>query len=197
MSQRIGRVILAAALVALAVVTWRMVSVESDKRQISRSYDQAQQTLQEIEGEYDQLQRELADARGRAEEVDGLQQELLHVQERLNGAMSELTALQQEHEQLRQRNASLTTQVGSLAQEKQQLEVKLSSIAALRQAIQDVKQQMHDERWAAWRARVEAQKAEDARLLAEGNRGLVVRAGESTVGAATKLHVRVLEPQTP
>ena len=49
----------------------------------------------------------------------------------------------------------------------------------------------------AWRARAEAQRVEDQRRLAEGNRGYVVREGQPTVGGATTLHVRVLEPQTP
>ena len=41
----------------------------------------------------------------------------------------------------------------------------------------------------------DAQRAEDERRLAAGNRGYLVRDGVTTLRSATKLQVRVLDPQ--
>ena len=200
MAIRANRVIVL-ALVALAVGSlWRAVSVEQDKRRIAESYHQAQEMVKQLEDERSHLNDELVNARqtveGQAGNITTLQQELQGVQEKLDQTVVELASLQRDHALLRQQNASLSSQLGSVMTEKQQLEAKLSSLKELRVAIRDVKRRMWNERWAAWRARIETLKREDEERLASGNRGYIVRQGVSTLGSGQKLQVHVLEPQT-
>ena len=188
-------------LVALVVGSlWRAVSVEQDKRRIAESYQQAQEMVKQLEDERSHLNDELVNARqtveGQAGNITNLQQELQGVQEKLDQTVVELASLQRDHALLRQQNASLSSQLGSVMTEKQQLEAKLSSLKELRVAIRDVKRRMWNERWVAWRARIETLKREDEERLASGNRGYIVRQGVSTLGSGQKLQVHVLEPQT-
>ena len=89
----------------------------------------------------------------------------------------------------------MTQRLTAAEQEKQQLEAKLSSLKDLKLAIKDVKQKVWSERWAAWRARAQAQQVADEERLAAGNHGFVVREGASTLVAPSRLQVRVLEPE--
>ena len=80
--------------------------------------------------------------------------------------------------------------------EKQRLEAKLSSIKELKLAIHDLRYKMWNDRWAAWRAQVQNQRAEDEEALARGNRGYLLRDGVSTLARENlRLRVHVLEPQ--
>jgi chromosome segregation ATPase len=187
-------------MVAIVVVSlWRAGSVEQQKQRIARDYEQAKTLLAQLEQEHTNLSSELSLASrtmaGQAIDISDLQAELSSVQHEMDQTTAELALLQRDHERLRQQNTSLTNQLGSVVAEKQQLQARLSSLKELRLAIRDVKQRMHDERWAAWRARAEAQRTEDERLLALGNRGYLVRDGESTTGSAARLRVHVREPQ--
>ena len=200
MATRTNRVILL-VLVVLAVGSfWRAISVEQEKRRIAGSYQQAQEMVQQLEDERAHLNDELVNARqtleGQAGNITNLQQELQNVQEKLDQTVAELSSLQRDHELVRQQNSSLASQLSSVMTEKQQLEAKLSSLKELRLAIRDVKRQMWNERWAAWRARVDAFKREDQERLASGNHGYIVRQGVPTLGSSQKLQVHVLEPQT-
>ena len=195
---RVRLLLLILAVVAIASLGYA-VSVGHQKRQIAASYTQAQQMVKELEQERSHLSGELSQAQQTIEGQTGnmahLQTELQAVQERLQTTMTEIAALQHEHEHLRQENTSLSTQLSSVMTEKQQLEAKLSSLKELRLAMRDVKRKMWNESWAAWRARAQAMKEADQQRLAKGNRGYVVRQGASTLGASTRLHVHVLEPQ--
>jgi hypothetical protein len=83
-----------------------------------------------------------------------------------------------------------------VSEEKTLLEQKMRSIRELRLAIHAVKQQMWAKRRHEWLAKLEVQRAEDERRLAEGNRGYLVRDGSTTLKSATKLQVRVLDPES-
>ena len=196
---RVRLLLLILAVVAIASLGYA-VSVGHQKRQIAASYTQAQQMVKELEQERSHLSGELSQAQQTIEGQTGnmahLQTELQAVHERLQTTMTEIAALQHEHEHLRQENTSLSAQLSSVMTEKQQLEAKLSSLKELRVAIRDVKRRMWNERWAAWRARIETLKREDEERLASGNRGYIVRQGVSTLGSGQKLQVHVLEPQT-
>ncbi len=172
-------------IVALVLAVGRIVWVEREKDQLNAAYQDAQQTLAQLEAERARLNTELTEARStiqvQATDLSGFQDELNTLQHRLTQTISELTALQREH-------ASVVTQ-------KQQLEARLSSIKELKLAIRDVKQRLWNERWAAWRAHVEAQKVVDQQRLASGNRGYVVHQGTSTLGLSAGLHVLVHEPE--
>ncbi len=190
-------------LIVLAIVAvgslWRTVAIEREKQHLAQAYEKARQLVNQLGNERTQLSSELKAAQGTIEgqntDLKGLQEELARVHSELNDTGIELASIRREHEQLREHNTSLNDQIASIQTEKQQLEAKLSSIAELRLAIRDVKRKMSGERWAAWRAHIEAVKAEDRQLLAEGNRGYVVRDGVSTIGESRRMHVHVLEPQ--
>lgn len=199
MAVRRSRIVLAILALLLAASLWRTVSVEREKRRIAAAYEQAQRMAQQLGEERAHLNEELVQAKqtieGQTGDLTHYQGELQELQGRLEQTMTELAALQREHEDLRRSNASLSTQLGSVMSEKQQLEQKLSSLKELRLAIRDVKRQMWNERWASWRAHIEAVKAADAQRLTSGNRGYLVRDGMPTIGSRTKMQVHVLEPQ--
>ncbi len=197
MPTRRGRVIIAGLAIVAIVSLWRAVAVEREKHRIADAYVQAQQLVKQLDAERASLHHELEDAHQtidtKTNDLTSLKQQYQDIQTRLEKTSGELTFLQQQHDALRQQNASL-------ASEKQQLEAKLSSLKELRLAIHDVKRKIWNERFAAWRARIETQKASDQERLASGNHGYVVREGASTLGSSessgTKLRVHVLEPQS-
>ena len=195
-----SRVVLVVVAVIVVASLWRTLSLETEKRRINTAYQEAQQAITELQQERAKLSAELGSAQetieGQAGDLTGLQSELQRVKEQLDQNVAELTSLQQQHEQLRQHDVSLSTQLSSIMTEKAQLEAKLSSIQELRLAIREVKRTMWNERWAAWRAHVQSQKAEDQRQLAAGNRGYLVHDGLPTLGSSRRLHVNVLEPQS-
>ncbi len=196
-----GRIVL----LVLAVITvgslLRTTAVERDKHKLSSAYKQAQQTVAELGAEQTRLTEDLAIAqetvKSKTDEVTSLQDEVKRVQAKLDDTTFQLATLQREQEQLRAENTSLAGQVTTIAAEKEQLEARLSDLKELRLAIRDVKQKMSQERWAAWRARIEAFRKADQERLAAGNRGFVRREGSWTLGSSSgsKLRVQVLEPQ--
>lgn len=199
MAQRRGRWVLGGMVAIVVVSLWRAGSVEQQKQRIARDYEQAKTLLAQLEQEHTNLSGELSLASrtmtGQAVDISSLQQQLARVEDNLQQTVSDLAILRQEHRQLRQENASLTDQLASVSDERAKLQARLSSIKELRLAIRDVKQRMHDERWVAWRARAQTQREADERQLALGNRGYLVRDGESTTGSAARLRVHVREPQ--
>jgi chromosome segregation ATPase len=186
--------------VAMVASLWRTVALQQEKNRINSAYEQAKGTLSQLQTERDRLTEELSGAhqtlKDQAGEIEGLQKDLQGVQQRLDQTVVELSSLQREHESLRQANMSLTTQLASVTQEREALQQKLSSIPELKQAIREIRRKMSDERWAAWRARVQAFREADQRALETGNRGYVLRSGAPTLGARTKLQVHVLEPES-
>ena len=173
-------------LVVATVVTGGLAAkLTFDKRKLANDYALAQRSLAELDHELDQTR---TIAQDQATELDRLQA-------RLGQAEQEGQRLQFEQKGFRQANANILQQLASVSEEKTLLEEKMHSIRELRLAIRTVKQQMWAKRRQEWLARLEVQRAEDARRLAEGNRGYLVRDGVNTLRSATKLQVRVLDPQ--
>ena len=199
MAARRGRVILVILLTALVVSLWRTLVVERDRRALSSVYEQSQQLVAQLRTERTQLSSELTEAKETIETQAGslsnLEMELASVQAKLDRAATQIATLQREHEQMRQENTSLTSQLGSAMAEKTALEARLSSLKELKLAIRDVRRQMWNERWADYRARVQAQRDRDEEMLASGNRGMVVSQGRSTLGSMPRLQVHVLQPE--
>lgn len=198
------RVILAVLALAVVASLWRTVSVEREKREVAKSYEEAQRLVQELTAEREHLSGELLETRQTVEDQAGglanLQQELASVQDRLHETVAQITSLQRDYAQLEGRNSTLTEQLEATLAEKEQLQAKLSSLKELKLAIRDVKHKLRAERWAAWGARwreraQRVQEADEVRL-ASGNRGYVIKQGKSTLGASPRLHVHVLEPQS-
>lgn len=194
-----GRLLLVALVAIVVISLWRATSVEQQKRQIAKAYDEAKQVLAQLETDRGRLSEELERAgrtmSAQATDLQALQQELSRVEGEMQQTVSELAILHQEHAQLREQNTSLASQLSSVTTEKQQLEARLSSLKELRLAIRDVKRKVWEDQWATWRARVQAQREEDQRRLASGNRGYLVRDGVTTLGSEVRLRVHVREPQ--
>ncbi len=200
-AQQRGRIVLVVLGILLAASLWRTTTAERERRQVAKTYEEAQQLVQQLTAEREQLSSELGEAKRTVEDqaghLQGLQVELATVQERLRETGTQIASLQREHEQLTQRNTSLTAQLEQTASEKRQLEARLSSLKELRLAIREVKQKVWAERWASWRVRSQRQRELDQAQLASGNRGYVVKQGKTTLGASPRLLVHVLEPQSP
>ena len=199
-TQRNRWILILLAVAALASLS-RTVVVEHQKREISRSYQQAQQLAAQLSAERNHLNQELSQAQqtveGQTGELSNLKQELTGVQDQLDETIAQLSSLQREHETLREQHTSLNTQLASVTIEKEQLAAKLTSLQELRLAIRDVQRKIRDERSASWRAYVEAAKQADQAALASGNRGYMVHDGTPTMRAGTpRMNVHVLEPQS-
>lgn len=194
-----GRIILIVLTIGLVISTLIATKAEHDKRQLGDSYTRAQAMLAELQQERESLTRELNQARqvveSQAADLSVLQNELSGLQVRLNDAEQEITRLQTEHLQLEASNTTLRDRLELTTEEKQALEARLSSIKELKSAIRTVKRKLRQERWESWMAHIQYRREEDQRELARGNRGFVVRDGTPTIGSASKLQVRVLEPQ--
>ena len=193
------RFVLTILVAATLVSLWRAVVVERQKRRLAKSYEEAQQLVVQLTDEQQRLSQELSlsqqTIQNQAGDLANLRLELRGVQAHLDQTAVELATLQREHEQLRQEKSSLVDQLSAMSSEAQELQRRLSSLKELRLAIRDVRRKMSEERWAAWRTHVEEAKEADREALAKGNRGFVVHAGRSTIGANPRLHVQVLEPQ--
>lgn len=77
----------------------------------------------------------------------------------------------------------------ALLEEKQKLEAKLHSLKELKEAIRQVKAEYRREKAQQYLAKKESQKEIDAQKLAQGNRGFLVRDGQSTHQPKVKIEV--------
>ena len=199
MAARRGRIVLAVLLTALVISLWRTLSVERDRRELNRAYEQSQQAVAQLTGERDHLTTELAQSKqtveSQAGSISNLNTELASVQAKLDEAATQIASLQREQGQMRGENAELATRLDAALAEKGRLEFRLSSLKELRLAIKDVRRKLWNEHWADWRAYVQARREKDQEMLASGNRGFVVKQGRSTLGASPRLQVHVLEPE--
>lgn len=195
-----GRIVLVVLAVVAAASLWRTASTERQRKRLSSAYGEAQQLLEQVSQERDQLNGELAQARqtveGQAGDMANLKEELGAVQGKLRETLAQIVSLQRKQASLHQENASLSTRLGAAVEERAQLEARLSNIKELKLAIRDVRRKVWQQRFAAWRARLEQLRREDTDRLASGNRGYLVKDGKSTMGPATRLQVHVLEPQS-
>ena len=178
---------------ALGITTVVAVRGELNRRRMTSAYQQTKAVLSQVEQERDRLNQELAGARHTLDDQAG---QLESLQTQLAQAERDAGHLRLEQARLQQANASLTEQLAAATQ----AEAKLSSIQGLKAAIRELQrkrwQAFWHGRWDSWLARAQAQRELDQQKLTQGNRGLLVRNGMSTLGSRTTLHVRVLDPQT-
>ena len=200
-SQRQRRIVLVVLVALLGASLWRTTAAERERRRVAKTYEEAQQLIEQLTADRDHLNTELVDARrtveGQASGLQSLEVELASVQDRLRETVAQVASLQREHGQLREQNSSLTAQLEAAVAERQQLEAKLSSLKELRLAMREVKRKVWAGRWASWRTQAKRQQEVDQAQLASGNRGYVVKQGKSTIGASPRLLVHVLEPESP
>ena len=204
MSSRIGRIVVVAALLGIGLSWFLTLKIQRDKSRLAAAYETAKVAVTGLEQERVRLSQELEQAQnevsGQTTELTALRGELDNLHAQLRDTEQEIGRLHAEQTMVLQGHASMAQQFGVLTEENQRLQQKLSSIKELNVAIRTVKHKLREERWAAWLAKVEARRAEDAKRLANGNRGYVIRNGTSTLASSstrgTKLQVRVLDPQT-
>lgn len=182
---------------ALGISSVVAVRSELNRRRLAGAYQQTKTALSQIQQERDRLNQALAGAR---HTLDDQASQLETLQTQLAQAERDANHLRLEQARLQQANTSLTEQLASTTQANAALEAKLSSIQELKAAIRELQrkrwQAFWHGRWDGWIARVQAQRALDQQKLAQGNRGLLVRNGTSTLGSRRALQVRVLDPQT-
>lgn len=181
------------AIVALAAVAWHSTTLDGKRRQVNHAYRQAQAELAQLNEELTGVRSDSATA---GEALATLRREVKRLQKNLEDAVTQLTSAAEERDTLQNENINLVSQVEVLNTEKQQLEAKYATIKELRLAIREIRQKTRERRSIARRERKREQRFADARELQTGNRGYVVREGQSTLLSGQRLHVRVLEPQS-
>ena len=189
---------------ALGISSVLAVRGELSRRRVASAYQQTKTALSQMEQERDRMEQERdrlnQELAGARHTLDDQASQLESLQTQLTQAERDAGHLRLEQARLQQANTSLTEQLATTTQANAALEAKLSSIQALKVAIRELQhkrwQAFWHGRWDSWIARVQAQRALDQQQLTQGNRGLLVRNGMSTVGSRTTLQVRVLDPQT-
>lgn len=192
MNQPVRPVVVWMLAVGLAVSAALAAKLTFDKRRLASVYTQARAEIAQMSQELGQARQTIDTQAG---DLGALEQELARIQTRLNLADQDIARLQQEQVAMKEENQTLNEQLAAASVEKQALRERLASLTELKIAIREVKARVRQERWEAWLAYVRAQRADDQQRLAKGNRGFVVRNGVPTIGAPTRLQVRVLEPQ--
>ena len=184
-------------ILALGIVA---VKGEMDRRKLSMGYAEAQSTIRQLEGDWIHLNQELSDARqsvaAQTTDLTQLHTQFGELQARLTQTETEVTGLRAEYAKLQEANSSLTGELASATQQRDALQAKLSSVRELRVALRDLKRQIWQRRWQALAERLQTNHQGADTRLAKGNRGYVVRDGVPTLGAVTRLQVRVLDPET-
>ena len=184
-------------LVLLSVASlWRSSSLEHQKRCLEHDFEVARQRLSRVQTERTRLHEEFL---GTSEAFEGQARLLQEAKTELDHTVHNLASLQRDHDELRARHASLSSELDMLRRDHQQLQERLTSIKSLRLAMNELKQQLRERRRPALAPRVREMKPADEEQLALGNRGYVVRQGLSTLakGNSVRLHVHVLDPQSP
>ncbi len=195
----VGRVLLIVLFIALGVSVWRNYDLSKQKKVVEGNYTQATQQVAELESERSRLTSELTEAKKTTEDqahnIASLQKQLAQAQSELKDSISSMAALQKEHEELQQAHDSALKELASATAERNDLRAKFSDIKQLKLAIRDVRRQVWNQRFAAWRAHREAMRHTDRDLLVSDNRGFLTRDGELTLVSPNRLQVHVLEPQ--
>ncbi|MCX5702192.1 MAG: hypothetical protein NTW64_04350 [Candidatus Omnitrophica bacterium] len=119
------------------------------------------------------LQNEL---KGTKEQLQGAQEELLKVKTELENTQNELNIVNEKLSGVEKENQAL---IG----EKNRLEAKLHSLKELKEAIRQVKLEDYQQK-------VEQQKEIDAQGLAGGNRGFLIKDGQSQYRPSIKIEVK-------
>ena len=198
-SRRTNLLLLIGLAVIAAVSAWRMISMDAERVRVTASNLQLKGTVQQLEAEHARLTQALSEARQTVDaqtgDLTGLRQELETAQVTLDRTVTELASLKRDFTDAQEQNDALEDQLSSVMLEKQQLETKLSDVKQLKLAIRDIRNKVWQQRWASWRARLQAHRHGDEDRLASGNQGYIIRDGVPTLGAAPQMHVHVLEPQ--
>ena len=119
-----------------------------------------------------------------------MQKELLSTKDELDKVKTELDNTHKQLNAVNSKLAAAESNNAKLIEEKKALEARLHSLKALKQAIGQVKQEMWQERYEQILAKKEIQKQIDAKELAEGNMGFLLKDGKPTYRSRIRIEVR-------
>ena len=119
-----------------------------------------------------------------------LQIELGKTKEQLQKVEAELESTQRELNIVNKKLTGIEKDNLALREEKERLEAKLHSLVELKKAIRQVKLEYHQQKVQEYLARRKQQEEIDARELAQGNRGFLVKDGCSIYQPKVIIEVR-------
>lgn len=189
----------AAALAVAGIVLYFWVrSLEWENRQLQGVIEQRDTVIDQLEQEDARLKLELGEARTHlaetASEVARLDVQTQNFGEQVGRLTEEVDRFQQSYLQVRQEREQLMQQVLDLEQERAALTKRLSSLEELRLAIREAIDTRKNAERAQRLSLAQARRDADKALLANGNRGYLIRDGRPTIGNAT-VWIRVHEPE--
>lgn len=117
-------------------------------------------------------------------------QELAESHTQINALNEKITFLKSDNEQLNKAKQDLEARVDNLEKEKQAIEAKFHSLRELKGAIRQLKLEMRDQKIQQYLVMKEQQKELDAQELAMGNRGFLVKSGQSTYKPVIRIEVK-------
>jgi chromosome segregation ATPase len=117
-------------------------------------------------------------------------QELTESHSQINALNEKITVLKGSNEQLNKEKQGLEQRITNLEQEKQAIEAKFHSLTELKGAIRQVKIEMRQQKIQLELIRKEQQRELDAQELAMGNRGFIVKSGQSTYKPTIRIEVK-------
>ncbi len=127
------------------------------------------------------------------EKIEELNRSIAALEKEKTGFSDEVKALKEERELLQAKLTRLNSEKAVLEQDLLAFQERLSSLEELRKAIKAAKIARGKERMQERLARIEMLKKMDEIALEQGNRGYVLRDGESTFGPRARVRVK-LEP---
>jgi chromosome segregation ATPase len=130
-----------------------------------------------LAGQLVKNKQELAQSKGQIRQLEGelaaTQEQLQQVRAELEGTLAALKEVNDKLARTQQDNLALL-------EEKDKLEAKLRSLQELKKAIKEVKIERRQQKKQEYLAKKETQKEIDVQKLAQGNRGFLIKGGQST-----------------
>lgn len=196
---------LVVGLIAAGGCLW-ILSLRREQERLQHALQERAAVMAHLQAQQDHLQQELNQTRVTASLI-GIETRQLESQREAFGQEiarlgTNLNALNQEFANLQAERDALKQWVQALEQQQRVLEQRLSSIPELRKALrhahvrQSRRQRAQLAQW--WAARFGPRASSVDRSVEGGNRGYLVRDGQSTAssGSAVPLEIRVLSPES-
>ncbi|MCU0665924.1 MAG: hypothetical protein MUF05_02365 [Candidatus Omnitrophica bacterium] len=123
-------------------------------------------------------------------EIDKLSKDLDANRVQVDQLTAKLGDLESRHKESVKARKQIEDQYAQLQNQKQILEARLGSLSELKKAFREVKQDMRQKEIQQYLARKQKQKELDQKLLANGNRGFVIRDGKSSYNPKVYIDVK-------
>lgn len=189
------KIIFAVLLISVTIFSiYKYLAVFKDKYLLLRNLNRAKSQILALEQAVDKekelekaLTRENLDLKDELRKLENLDTTLQASQRTIDQLVSEIALAKAENAALREEKDTLTQELAQVAQDRDELKAKLSSIPELKKAIKDVKLQIR-------KAKEMMKDILRSRRAVEGNRGFLIRNGESTYPVA-KIKIEVIPAQ--